>query len=208
MRLREVLIVATAFVLAGCVDALRPAGARYVSESEPVAGSPQTLTVYDLDSAAQALIGKMLNHPQFVKNYNAVKDEKGKLPILCMGLLDNKTSTSDLKNTGVDLRPRLRAVTDTIRVALFDTGLFEIKDDESSDAVKSRIIIGADGGIENAKDLVALLGEHEVPEFIVLGDVRHFEDVGGYHTYKLHLAIHNLRTFKIVWEGIQTKVKL
>ena len=32
--------------------------------------------------------------------------------------------------------------------------------------------------------------------------------VGGYHTYSLRIAMHNLRTGKIVWKGIQTKVKL
>lgn len=191
-------------VLCGCVvETLPPrtGGTQYISPSEQITGNPQALTMYDLDSSVQTLIQKMTAHPQFAKNYRAVKAAKGKLPVVCLGLLENKT-------TNGEVRSRLRAANDTIRTSLYDTGLFEVKDDEAADAIKSRIIRGADGGFENAGELVSSFGEQEPPDFIVLGDLRHFEDVGGYHTYKLRLAIHSLKTGKIVWEGILTRVKL
>lgn len=193
-------------VLCGCTTVTippEPAGTRYTGPTEIVPGNPRTLTVYDLDSSIQALIQKMKTHPQFARNYRQAKVAKGKgrLPVVCLGLLENKT-------TDGEVRSRLRAADDTLRASLFDTGLFEVKDDEAADAIKSRIIRGADGGLENANEIIASFGEHEAPDFIVLGDLRHFEDVGGYHTYKLRLAIHSLKTGKIVWEGIQTNVKL
>ena len=82
-----------------------------------------------------------------------------------------------------------------------------MKDDRAGGTIRSRIIRGADAGLEDGS-LVQGMGTHESPDFIVLGDIRHFEDVGGYHTYRLRLAIHNLRTGKIVWEGVRTSIKL
>ena len=148
----------------------------------------------------------MFTHPQFTKNYNEAKNANmGKLPIVCLGLPDNKCTPDE---GGAEVRAKLRAVNDTIRIALFDSALFEIKDDEASDSIKSRIVRSANGGIENAEELVKTFGKQETPDFLVLSDFRHFSDVRGYHTYRFHIALHNLKTGKIVWEGIQTKIKL
>ena len=186
--------------VAGC-GTQRPSGTAYVNPGAVVAGDPGQPTMYDLESSAQALIQKMLAHPQFARNYNAAKEAKGgKLPVLCLSLLKNETT--------LDVRSKLRAVDDTVRVMLFDTARFEVKDDEAADTILSRIVWGADGGIENTKDLMNALGTHDAPDFIVSGDLRHISDAGGYHTYRLRIAIHSLWTGKIVWEGIQTRVKL
>ena len=155
--------------------------------------------MYDLESSVQQLMGKMLASPQFSVNYNAAKAAKGGLPIAVIGNVENKTTER--------IQGRLDAVGDTIRAALFSSGLFEVKDDAAADAIKSRIIRGADGGLENGA-LVQTMGTQDSPDFIVLGDLRHFTDVGGYHMYRLRLGIHNLSTGKVVWEGIQTKIKL
>ena len=192
--------VLMAAIIGGIVGCASQRGAQYVDPNQIISGRPEQPTMYDLESSAESLIKKMNEHPQFLKNYNSVKVTKGKVPVVCLGLLENKTT--------LDVRARLRAVNDTIRVALFDTNLFEVKDDEASEAIISRIVRSADGGIENSKELTNAFGEHAPPDFIVLGDLRHFTDVGGYHTYRLRIAIHNLKTGKIVWEGIQTKVKL
>ena len=184
----------------GCVTQ-PPGGATYIHPGTVISGNPDKVTMYDLESAVQRLIHKMLAHPQFAQNYNAMKGQKGgKLPIVCQGLLENLT-----KDPGA--RSRLRAADDTIRAMLFDSALFEVKNDEAAEAIKARIIRGADGGIENAGELMKTLGEQEVPDFIVLGDLRHIPDARGYHTYRLHLSIHNLRTGKVVWEGIETRIK-
>lgn len=185
--------------LAGCA-AQRHRNAQYVDPGEIISGTPSQATMYDLESSAQMLIQKMLAHPQFAANYNSAKASKGgKLPIAVVGNIANKTPER--------IQGRLDAVGETVRSALFSSSLFEVKDDEASGAILSRITGGADGGLEDGA-LVQSMGTQESPDFIILGDFRHFADVGGYHTYRLRLAIHNLRTGKVVWEGIQTMVKL
>lgn len=77
------------------------------------------------------------------------------------------------------VKVRLNAMRDTIRASLYDTGLVDVTDDEAR--------------VES--------------DFIVLGDMRHIPDVGGYHTYRLRLAIQSLKTDKVIWEGVQTMVK-
>ena len=80
----------------------------------------------------------------------------------------------------VSVKVRLNAMRDTVLTSLYDTGLVDVTDDEAREEI----------------------------DFIVLGDMRPFADVGGYHTYRLHLFIQSLTTDKIVWEGVQTMVKL
>ena len=186
-------------MIGGIVGCASQRGTQYVESTEIISGTPEQPTMYDLESSAQQLMDKMLASPQFSANYNATKASKGRLPIAVIGNIENKTKER--------VQGRLDAVGDTIRADLFGSGLFEVKDDAAADAIKSRIIRGADGGLENGV-LVQKMGTQDSPDFIVLGDLRHFTDVGGYHTYRLRLAIHNLSTGKVVWEGIQTKVKL
>ena len=194
--LKCLLLFLTAVVMVGCASKQ----ARYVDSGTVVTGTADKVTMYELESSAQMLMQKMLVHPQFVANYNAVKAEKGQLPIVVIGNIDSKIK-------GVHIQGRLDAVGESLRVALFNSALFDVKDDEAADAIKSRIVRSADGGLETG-ELFQLMGTHNSPDFIVLGDLRHFKDVGGYHTYRLRLALHSLRTGKILWEGIQTKVKL
>ena len=156
---------------------------------------------YNLETAAQMLVQRMQCHSQFTKNYNAVKSVKGKLPVVCLSPLNNRTSSAEARSL-------LRTADDMVRVALFDTGIFEVKDDDSADLLKSRIIWGADGGIENVSDIMKTLGEQDAPDFIVSGDLRRSADIDGYPVYRLRLSVYNLKTGKVVWEGIQTKVSL
>lgn len=196
------LIGAVMSLVCGCETAVvppQPKGTRYVDPSEVIAGEPTSATMYDLETAVQNLMSKMRGSPRFTENYNAAKKVKGGLPIVVLGNIENKTTDR--------IQGRLDAMRDTVRTSLFDTGLVEVKDDEASEAIRSRIIRGADGGLETSS-LVQNLGKQDAPDFIVLGDMRHFADVGGYHTYRLRLAIHSLTTGKIIWEGIQTMVKL
>lgn len=202
MKYRTVMSLSAIVIcglVCGCVshDSERP---RYGDPSEIVAGSPEKPTLYDIESSAHALMQKMMSSHQFSKNYNDVKAAKnGALPIVIIGNVANRTSEH--------IQGRLDAVGDTVRSLLLESGFFEVKDDEAGGAIASRILRGADDGLEDGA-LVQLMGTHESPDFIVLGDFRHFEDVGGIHTYRLHLAFHNLKTGKVVWEGIKTKVKL
>ena len=198
MTIIPLITLAVCVFICGCVH--EPRRARYGDPNEIVAGTPDSPTMYDLGSSADSLIQKMLGSPQFSKNYNAVKDAKGgAVPIVVIGNIANRTTER--------IQGRLDAVGDSVRSALFETGLFGVKDDEAGRDIAARIMRGADDGLEDGA-LVQSMGTQESPDFIVLGDFRHFTDVGGYHTYRLRLALHNLKTGKVVWEGIQTKVKL
>lgn len=194
------LFCAVALLTCGC-ETVPPqqTGTRYVNANEVIAGEPTSATMYDLETAVQNLMSKMRGNPRFTENYNAAKKAKGGLPIVVIGNIENLTT--------VHIMDRLIAMGDTIRTSLYNTGMFEVKDDEASEAIRSRIIRGADGGLETGS-LVQNLSKQDAPDFIVLGDMRHFADVGGYHTYRLRLAIHSLSTGKIIWEDIQTMVKM
>ena len=188
--------VAVCGLVCGCVEPR----ARYVDPGEIVSGAPDSPTMYALETSVQTLMQKMLSSSQFSKNYKAAKTAKGgQPPIVVIGNIANKTTER--------IQGRLDAVGETLRSALFESSLFEVKDDEAGEAIASRIQRGADGGLEDGA-LVQSMGTQESPDFIVLGDIRHITEIGGYHIYRLHIAFHNLRTGKIVWEGIQTSVKL
>ena len=194
--LRNILLLLSIFfIMIGCVSKQT----QYVDPNTVIPGAAAQPTMYDLESSAQRLMERMLAHPQFIANYNVAKATKGGLPIVVIGNIENKTTER--------VQGRLDAVGETVRATLFNSALFEVKDDEAADAIKSRIIRGADGGLETGS-LVQAMGTHDMPDFIVLGDLRHFSDVGGYHTYRLRLALYDLKTGKIIWEGIQTSVKL
>ena len=155
-----------------------------------------------IDLAAMTLVEKMLVHPQFSKNYAEVKSAKnGRIPVLCQSPLRSESGTSGVQS-------RLRMADDTVRVALFDTGLFDVKDDEAAAIIKARIVWGADGGIENASALLNSVGGHEAPDFIVSGDLLPSADVGARRTCRLRIAIHDLRTGLVVWEGIHPNVRV
>ena len=197
---RFVWVVVMSVMAGGIFGCASQRQTQYIEPTEIISGAPDQPTMYDLESSAQILMERMLAHPQFSANYKAAKAAKGgRLPIAVIGNIANKTTER--------IQGRLDAVGDTIRSALYASELFEVKDDEAGGAISSRILRGADGGLEDGA-LVQSMGTHESPDFIVLGDIRHFTDVGGYHIYRFRLAIHNLKTGKVVWEGIQTKVKL
>ena len=185
--------------LTGCVSQ-RTGGARHVGSGEITSEGSKQATVLDLESSARQLMEQMLAHPQFSANYNAVKAEKGgKLPVVVIGNIANKTTER--------VQGHLDATGDTIRTTLFSSGLFDVKDDAATGAIIARMSDNIHLGLEDGS-LAKAFGRHAAPDFIVLGDLRHFAEAAGAHTYRLRIAIHNLRTGKIVWEGIQTKVKL
>lgn len=156
----------------------------------------QTVPKSDIETAAQNLMLQMHASPRFLEKCEAVKQAKGCLPIVVLGKIENKTTNR--------MQGRLDAMRDTIRKSLYDAGLVDIKDDETV----SRPSFVARTDEEKTAALVQSHDKQDAPDFIVLGDIRQFTDVGGYHTYRLRLAIHSLTTGVVIWEGIQTMVKL
>jgi hypothetical protein len=116
-----------------------------------------------------------------------------------VGKIENRTT--------LRIQDRLNSAQRTATETLFDTGLFEIENDEASVAILSRIISGRKSGLDD-NSLVQSLGNRTPPDFIVLGELCEGEAVDGAQTYRLRISLHNLSTGKSVWEGSQDKVKL
>ncbi len=150
----------------------------------------------DVDSAVQSLMSQMLGHPRFKENYNVAKKAKnGELPIVVLVNIENMTNDR--------MSERLGALRDSVRLVFYNTGLFEVMADEGT--IRTKVVRGAGGGMA---DPVQNSNKRDSPDLIVSGDIRHFSDAGGYHTYRLRLAIHSLSTGKVIWEGVQTNVIL
>lgn len=154
----------------------------------------------ELDAAVEELLARMQQEDLFIKNYSVAKAAANHQPIIVLGGLEDKTAID-----GDSIKVRLDATLATLRVALFNTRLFEIKDDEASVALAKRIVAGGDSPLENGESM-ALLKTHDSPDFFVLGDLRRFVD-NGESSYRMRLAVHSLASGKIVWEGIQQLAK-
>lgn len=161
---------------------------------------PNALLMSDVDRAMSDLVSSMLDDPRFKANYDMAKSSiGGRLPIAVNGGLVN-LSGEDGNNSIVE------AVGATMRVILFNTALFDIKDDAAAGAMAKRIVTGGNSPVEDG-ELMSALKQHGSPDFFILGDLRKFSDYGGRNTYRLHLAVHTLANGKILWEGIQNIVK-
>ena len=156
------------------------------------------LTMSDLDAAYGAMLEGMVSSPLFVKNYGERQAAMDKLPIAIVGEIKDATD--------MDLTDMLAATRDNIRVGLFKTKLFDVKDDAAAVELGKRIIAGGNSVLEDG-ELFQSLKQHGSPDFLVLGDVRIFADFAGRRTFRLHLALHDFATGKIVWEDIKTIVK-
>ena len=139
----------------------------------------------------------MLLNPQFVKNYDenkARQDER--LPIVVLGGIENKSGNAELKDL-------IESAGERFRVKLFNSKLFEVKDDGVLVALAKRIVASGNSPLEDG-ELMSALKQHGSPDFFVVGDLKRMTDLDGVSYYKLRLAIHSLATGKIVWEGIET----
>jgi hypothetical protein len=182
-----------------------PRKAVYADPTEIVAGTAGKATMYDLESAAVELMEQMRSSPRFSEEYSAVinalqhASPPKRRPMIVVAFLENRTTQR--------VQGRLDAVRDTIAASLFNSGIFDVKDDEATAKILGRIVRGVDGGMEKGT-LLQTIGERDALDFMLTGELRHFEDFGGVHTYRLSLAIHSLKTGRTIWQGIQTKVKL
>jgi len=148
------------------------------------------------DSIVDRLVGEMLSSPQFIKNYEEQKERSGRIPIAVMGGMENASERKDL-DAG------LHAAGDRFRKKLFDSRLFDVKDDAILVGLAMRIVASGNSATENG-DLMEELKQHGSPDFFVIGNLIHFADLDGAGYYKFRITMHSLRTGKIVWEGIET----
>ena len=202
--MKNTLIAAVAVaVLAGCQTQPPPNHKpQYIPQGTVIPGRAHNATMYDLESAANELLMKMRTSKVFERNYNNVKLREGGKPIIDFGNIANMTTSR--------IQDRLDSLRDTLRVSLMEMDLFVSKDIQSFDKMKGRIIDTETNGLEDGS-LVEGLGTHKSPSLMFWGDLHQFKDEGDdgtVHTYKLHLQLDDLRTGAVVWEGIETKIKL
>ena len=150
-----------------------------------------------LDHKVDALVREMLLNPQFLKNYEESKAKlDGRLPIAVIGGIENKSSNANLNDL-------IEAAGERFRVKLFNSKLFEVKDDGVLVSLARRIVASGNSPLENG-EIMGALKQHGSPDFFVAGDLKRLTDLDGIGYYKLRLAIHSLSTGKTVWEGIET----
>ena len=150
-----------------------------------------------LDYMVDALVREMFANSQFAKNYAECQTRlDGRLPVVVLGDIENKSG-----NTGLD--ELIEAAGERYRVKLFNSKLFEVKDDGVLVDLAKRIVASGNSPLEDG-ELMNVLKQHGSPDFYVAGDLKLLTDLDGIAYYKLRLAIHNLSTGKVVWEGIET----
>ena len=87
-----------------------------------------------LDHKVDALVKEMLRNSQFVKNYDESKAKlDGRLPLAVIGGIENKSGSAELNDL-------VEAAGQRFRVKLFNSKLFEVKDDGVLVSLSRRII--------------------------------------------------------------------
>lgn len=149
-----------------------------------------------LDILVDRLVAEMLSHPQFVRNYEEQKESAKRLPIAIIGVMENETGIEEFDAA-------IKAAGDRFRKKLFDSKLFDVKDDAMLVNFAKRIIESGNSPTENG-DLMEELKQHGSPDFYIVGNLNRFADLDGTVYCKFRVTMHSLRTGKIVWEGIET----
>lgn len=199
---KSIFAIVCVAVICGCQTAQQKPKVQYIEQGTVIAGRASSATMYDLESAANDLLMKMRVSKVFERNYNNIKLREGGKPIIDFGNIENMTTSR--------IQGRLDSLRDTIRVSLMEMDLFESKDIQSFGDMSDRMLSSETNGLEDGS-LVESMGTHKSPSLMFKGDLRQFEDEGEegtHHTYKLRLALYDLKTGRVVWEGIETKIKL
>lgn len=150
-----------------------------------------------LDRKVSALMREMLMNSQFIKNYEESKAKQdGRLPIAVIGGVENRTGNAGLNDL-------VESAGERFRVSLFNSKLFDVKDDAVLVALAKRIVASGNSPLEDG-EIMGALKQHGSPDFFVVGDLKRLTDLDGVVYHKLRLAIHSLLTGRIIWEGIET----
>ena len=148
------------------------------------------------DKIVDKLSAEMLSSSQFAKNYEEQKENGERMPIAVIGGMENESGHTEF-DAG------LKTAGERFRKNLFDSKLFDVKDDAILVDLAKRIVASGNSATENG-DLMEELKRHGSPDFFVVGNLTHFADLDGTGYYKFRMTMHSLRTGKIAWEGIET----
>ena len=151
------------------------------------------LSLEKFDAAIQNMMAAMRQDANFRQNYDKASKDLNHLPMAIVGVIKDETNGA---SGNQDLPNFLAAGRVGVRVSLYKSALFEVKEDEERVNLANRIIDSGNSPLEDA-DLMAALKSHGSPDFYFLGDLRYFP---AEKLFRLRLAFHNLWTGKIVWE--------
>ena len=187
-------------IFAGCTNVNtippEPTGTQHIGTDIVVPGRPDKATMYDLDRLIVQTMTKLNNCTEFEESYNSVREKKnGATPRLVIANFDNKTSDGDA-------RRKLNAARDFIKEWLYNSGRFNIRDDDAS-------IVLADSIFEN------VTGSSEVSDSISANSLDFYlrgrlvdippssPDCGENYQYRLEITMYNLHNGDLLWTGIQ-----
>lgn len=152
------------------------------------------LSVSDVDKSVQKLlVENMRKDAKFMQNYDEAMKDMNKLPMVVVGLIKDETKG---ESGHPSLENLLAAARVDVRVQLFKSSLFDVKDDDARVELAKRIVESDTSPLENP-ELMDALKKHGSPDFYCAGDLRYFKES---KKYRLRIAVHSLRTGKIVWE--------
>jgi len=187
-------------IFAGCTNVNtippEPTGTQHIGTDIVVPGRPDKATMYDLDRLIVQTMTKLNNCTEFEESYNSVREKKnGNKPRIVIANFDNKTSDGDA-------RRKLNAARDFIKEWLYNSGRFNIRDDDAS-------IVLADSIFEN------VTGSSEVSDSISANSLDFYlrgrlvdippssPDCGENYQYRLEITMYNLHNGDLLWTGIQ-----
>ena len=154
--------------------------AKYLPGGEVISGSPNAVTVYDLDTAVKNLMSRMRAHPMFVRNYELIKTEKGEKPLLQVLPIDCRCPSSSFA------RGRLNVLRDRVCQSVFESDLFALRDAVMSEALQ----------------------DAEVPDCVLRGSLAGFRERSGCYVYRLQLVLTDPKTTAVLWQGSDTFLKV
>ena len=187
-------------ILVGCTNVKtippEPTGTQYVGTDMVVPGRPDKATMYDLERMIVQTMTKLNNCTEFEEAYNSVREKKnGNKPRMVIANFDNKTSDGDA-------RRKLNAARDSIKEWLYNSGRFNIRDDDASIVLAASIFENVTGSSEVSDSISA-----NSLDFYLCGKLIDIPpsspDYGENYQYRLEITMYNLHTGDLLWTGIQ-----
>ena len=200
VRVGYAAVLLISAILAGCASENtippEPTGTQYVGTDIVAPGRPDKATMYDLDRLIVQTMTKLNNCTEFEKAYNSVREKKnGNKPRMVIANFDNKTSDGDT-------RLKLNAARDLIKEWLYNSGKFNIRDDDASILLANSIFENVTGSSEVSDSFAA-----NSLDFYLRGRLVDIPpsspDYSENYQYRLEITMHSLHNGDLLWTGIQ-----
>lgn len=221
LRLPATVIFASAFLLAGChglhktvksgisatADSCGDGTSSKIAQAifdESGASGKKTddAPLRDIKTAVASLVEKMQDDEGFHEHYDLRLADKGSLPVLQIGNIDNMSEERVIQ--------KLESARRRLEIALRKTRLFDITDDAASSesvsaALADSIQQNAGIGLNDGANLQRF-GTHVSADYQIYGRYRSFGE-SGRRIHELSLQLIDLATGKQVWSDLEEVVQ-